>query len=164
MLLHPVQGHPVTSKFAEWPQWRKDMNLLPHSGMDFAAPEGTIAKATFSAQVIESAFSNSIGNYVTLHATFENQNKWIIDRTLQLVAVYMHLRDRSVQVGEAVKIGHQVGLTGNTGSATTGPHLHFTLRWFLGDEWMYVDPAMFLSLEDDHGENFLLGADRRVIY
>ena len=64
--------------------------------------------------------------------------------------VYAHLSKHYVKVGDKVKAGDRVGLSGNTG-ASTGPHLHFGFRpwnWktLLNNGFKgYVDPTPFLK-------------------
>jgi murein DD-endopeptidase MepM/ murein hydrolase activator NlpD len=45
------------------------------------------------------------------------------------MALYAHLREEGalVRVGQRVRAGQQIGLSGNTGF-TTGPHLHFVIQ------------------------------------
>ena len=45
------------------------------------------------------------------------------------MALYAHLRSEGalVRVGQRVRAGQQIGLSGNTGF-TTGPHLHFVIQ------------------------------------
>ena len=43
--------------------------------------------------------------------------------------------------GEYVSRGEVIGFSGNTGSLTSGPHLHFEL-WFEGEP---VDPLSFIE-------------------
>ncbi len=50
-----------------------------------------------------------------------------IDHGAGLVTIYKHLESRSVQVGETVWAGKQIGTQGTTG-ASTGPHLHFEVH------------------------------------
>ncbi len=50
------------------------------------------------------------------------------------VALYLHLRSAAVKVGDAVKQGDKLGMSGNSGY-TSGPHLHFQVQtdcgiWF----------------------------------
>jgi Lysozyme-like/Peptidase family M23 len=43
------------------------------------------------------------------------------------ITAYAHMSDISVEKGETIEKGQQVGICGNTGSST-GPHLHFELK------------------------------------
>ena len=54
---------------------------------------------------------------------------------------YLHLSVLRVKVGERVKGGDIIGLSGNTGTTTTGPHLHFSIRNPFG---ICVDPLKLL--------------------
>ncbi|MFR2062460.1 MAG: M23 family metallopeptidase [Alistipes sp.] len=38
---------------------------------------------------------------------------------------YMHLGEISVKIGDMVRAGQRLGTSGNTGTRTTGEHLHF---------------------------------------
>ena len=42
--------------------------------------------------------------------------------------LYTHLSQISVELGQLIRAKQLVAYSGNTGSATTGPHLHFELR------------------------------------
>ena len=56
---------------------------------------------------------------------------------------YMHLSAITVQQGQSVATGQQIGAMGTTGNST-GVHLHFGLSTAL---WSgFVDPALFLNL------------------
>ena len=46
-----------------------------------------------------------------------------------------------VAVGDKVKAGTPIALVGNTGSFTTGPHLHFEL-WYKGES---IDPTNHIN-------------------
>jgi murein DD-endopeptidase MepM/ murein hydrolase activator NlpD len=59
--------------------------------------------------------------------------------------MYFHMSEPKVKVGDEVKRGQVIGLTGMTGRAT-GPHLHFSLS-VLGD---LVDPAPLFTETADN--------------
>ena len=87
--------------------------LLGHNGLDFSTPVGTEIVAAHSGKVIESdLYSTGYGWYVKI----ENDKEG---------SILGHLKERSkVGVGNIVKEGDLVGLSGNTGNST-GPHLHW---------------------------------------
>jgi murein DD-endopeptidase MepM/ murein hydrolase activator NlpD len=67
-----------------------------------------------------------------------------------LFVAYLHLDSISVTVGEEVGEGTRIGWSGNTGSNTTGPHLHITMsnseQAFLGIG-QKIDPYAFIESE-----------------
>ena len=88
-----------------------------HNGLDItwegcagspvlAACEGTVSAAV--------SYSPKYGNYV------------MIDHKNGAATIYAHLKEITVQEGDKVKLGDQIGTIGSTGPAT-GPHLHFEL-------------------------------------
>lgn len=59
---------------------------------------------------------------------------------------YMHLSEVNVKVGDAVSAGQKIGVTGNTGTRTTGEHLHFGVKTIATDGTSRdVDPASYLA-------------------
>jgi murein DD-endopeptidase MepM/ murein hydrolase activator NlpD len=64
--------------------------------------------------VIVSQYTKSYGNYVVI--THGDGN----------TTLYAHMSSRKVSVGQRVKQGDVIGITGSTGNST-GPHLHFEI-------------------------------------
>jgi murein DD-endopeptidase MepM/ murein hydrolase activator NlpD len=86
-----------------------------HTGIDIAAPYGTLVKAGDGGEVIKASYSTGYGYYIILYhgggfATY-----------------YAHLSSIRVSVGQFVDRGQVIGLVGSTGWST-GPHLHFEVR------------------------------------
>ena len=86
-----------------------------HRGDDYnGVREGTRVKAVNDGTVVFSGFSSVLGNVVVVRVKL-----WFFG--------YCHLKASTVAVGSKVVSGDTIGLLGNTGSASSGPHLHFTL-------------------------------------
>ena len=61
-------------------------------------------------------------------------------------ATYMHLNSIDVKVGDIVSAGQQLGISGNTGTRTTGEHLHFQVKTIAADGTARdIDPAAYLA-------------------
>lgn len=59
---------------------------------------------------------------------------------------YMHLSSVDVKVGDKVQAGQKVGVSGNTGTRTTGEHLHFGVAQITADgQKRDIDPAIYLA-------------------
>lgn len=84
-----------------------------HKGMDMRASEGTTVLAAFNGYVEEAANNTALGNYV------------IINHGRGIKTLYGHLSSFQVVKGQEVKQYEAIAKSGNTGSRTTGPHLHF---------------------------------------
>ncbi len=57
---------------------------------------------------------------------------------------YFHLSKLLVSNGQRVKKGDVIAKSGNTGTATTGPHLHFAIKNRAG---RFIDPEQLLAKE-----------------
>lgn len=59
---------------------------------------------------------------------------------------YMHMSEIDVKVGDTVNAGHKIGVSGNTGTRTTGEHLHFSVKQVSADGTTRdLDPAAYLA-------------------
>jgi murein DD-endopeptidase MepM/ murein hydrolase activator NlpD len=88
-----------------------------HYGQDIKVPYGTRVYATGDGKIIESGFSTGgFGNIV------------IIDHGYGLQSVYAHLSKINVPKDINVKRGDLIGLSGSSGSLSTGPHLHYQIN------------------------------------
>lgn len=98
---NPARKHPVTGRIA------------PHKGVDFSMPIGTPIIAPADGVVEKIAYqAGGAGRYIMLRHGRQYQT------------VYMHLSKTLVKVGQTVKRGERIALSGNTGRST-GPHLHY---------------------------------------
>lgn len=59
---------------------------------------------------------------------------------------YMHLSEIAVKAGDTVNAGTKIGVSGNTGTRTTGEHLHFGVKLIGADGAKRdIDPAAYLA-------------------
>lgn len=110
--INPVTGRSETHKGV-------DIAGVFYSSNILAAKAGT---------VIISQYGSSYGNYVVVsHGTGNT-------------TLYAHMSKRSVKVGDVVKQGDVLGVTGSTGNSN-GPHLHFEIT----EGGSRVDPLKYLT-------------------
>lgn len=86
-----------------------------HGAIDWATPTGTAIWASCGGTVSVAGWQNGYGYVVYINHPDGNQTR------------YGHLSKILVSVGQQVKQGQKIALSGNTGRST-GPHLHFELR------------------------------------
>lgn len=98
-----------------------------HRGIDFASPSGTPCLA-YRDGIIQIAHDNDdgLGKRVWLYCDLPKEKKAIR-------VCYAHLSRIAVKVGQRVKEGDIIGLSGETGKVE-GPHLHFEARFLPEDE------------------------------
>lgn len=102
----------------------------PHAGLDVAVPTGTPIVAPADGVVLD------VGDYYYCgKAVF-------LDHGNGLITMYCHLSDVVAKVGDVVKQGQRIALSGGTGRAT-GPHLHWTV--FLNG--VAVEPELFIAVK-----------------
>lgn len=97
-----------------------------HEGLDIAVDFGTPAAATADGLVIYAAPHAGYGNLV------------IVYHSNGITSRYGHLSRISVEAGQRVKRGDQVGNVGSTGRST-GPHVHYEIR----ENDQAVDPLRY---------------------
>ena len=86
--------------------------IKAHRGVDYAAPTGTPVYASGDGRVIDAGYTKANGNYV------------FIQHGQTYTTKYIHLHQKKVRTGQAVKQRQVIGTVGATGYAT-GPHLHY---------------------------------------
>ena len=101
-----------------------------HRGTDFHAPAGT------------PVYAANDGVVIIAQPMFYEGNLVVVDHGQQFETQYMHFSKIEVHVGEHVRKGQRLGLSGATGRVT-GPHLHFGVRW----QGMNVDPVLLLGMK-----------------
>jgi murein DD-endopeptidase MepM/ murein hydrolase activator NlpD len=105
-----------------------------HRGLDYRAKPKTPVAAINSGRVVLAQPLYYEGGCV------------VVDHGLGLMSVYMHLSTIEVTVGDTVRRGQIVALSGASGRAT-GPHLHLGVRW----QGSYLDPAKLFQIKMPQG-------------
>lgn len=122
-LMLPFKGdYPITLGFGEEPDPETHLleayhsyGVKAHDGVDFAVAPGTDILSVDDGKAVEiPPFAVAYGMTVVV------QHSW--GRSY-----YGHLSAMKIKVGDQVKKGEVIGLSGNTG-LSTGPHLHFSIE------------------------------------
>jgi murein DD-endopeptidase MepM/ murein hydrolase activator NlpD len=112
----PVKRYVLSASFAQ----AGGMWSHKHSGQDFAVPTGTRVAAASSGTVVK-AGPNGAGDGPAYG------NAIVIRHGNGTYSQYAHLSKVDVRIGQAVRAGQKIGLSGSTGNSS-GPHLHFEIR------------------------------------
>ena len=100
-----------------------------HPYIDITAPAGSVVLSILDGTVIFAGWNDESGYTIQIqHAN-------------DIVSIYKHNQKLLKKTGDKVSAGASIALVGNTGSLTTGDHLHFEL-WYKGDA---VDPTKYIS-------------------
>jgi murein DD-endopeptidase MepM/ murein hydrolase activator NlpD len=112
-LLAPIRGAPITSLFGM--RFHPILHIVRlHAGIDFGAAVGSQVRAAADGEVESAGEARGYGERVVLkNAGFET--------------TYNHLSKILATIGQKVRQGEIIGLSGNSG-LSTGPHLHFEYR------------------------------------
>ena len=113
-------GSPVKSPRVTQPWGRPNprYSAKRHTGIDFGMPVGTPLLAICDAKVSKVLNDKSYGLVVAIEYTVGG---------VKYETWYCHMSKQESKVGDVVKEGQQLGLSGNTGNST-GPHLHLETR------------------------------------
>lgn len=111
-----------------------------HTGIDIRCKSDAVLATEKGGKVIAVNGKGNTpgGKSVTVEYVRENGSK--------VQCTYMHLGDIAVKVGDTVQAGQRLGTSGNTGTRTTGEHLHFSVRQIHADGTQRdIDPAAYLA-------------------
>jgi murein DD-endopeptidase MepM/ murein hydrolase activator NlpD len=106
-------------------------NQKKHYAVDIAANKNTPVRAIADGTVIFADWSSATGQNI------------IIEHNNNVISIYKHNQKLLRKVGDHVKQGEVVAMSGNSGEKTTGPHLHFEL-WIKGYP---VNPSDFIDFK-----------------
>jgi murein DD-endopeptidase MepM/ murein hydrolase activator NlpD len=128
---------PISANTINWPLWNyryggtfPGWEGVVHTGIDIDAPLGTPVRAAAAGKVVWAGYGLYAGK-------FESKDPYGIAVTIlhdfgfqgeKLYTIYAHMNEVFVRPDQLVNTGDVLGIVGETG-ATTGPHLHFEVRW-----------------------------------
>jgi len=112
-----------------------------HNGIDISCPVGTGVHTPVDANVAQVYYHDSGGKTIIVK-DINNGDRY----------GFCHLSLQKVSIGQTIKAGHQIALSGNTGKSS-GPHLHFSHS--TGGKWngnictghKYIDPTAKLEFD-----------------
>ena len=119
---HPAKVSRIGDKFGTHSDVRKKLGLGPHRGLDYSVQSGTPLLAIGSGRVKNIGETSVLGYFIEISAPVIVKGKLEVK-----IFGYYHLLEDQAQfwkVGDPVKGGEVLCKSGNTGSATSGAHLH----------------------------------------
>ncbi|MGC9330281.1 MAG: M23 family metallopeptidase [Bacteroidales bacterium] len=102
-----------------------------HYGTDIVTPDDEVVRATLAGTVISANWTMETGYTIQI----QHRNNYI--------STYRHLKKLLVKTGQQVDAGESIGVYGNTGEISYGPHLHFEL-WHKGEP---LNPENYIDFE-----------------
>ena len=111
--IKPISGGRLSSNFGRRKSPTKGASSY-HKGVDWSVPTGTAVFASCGGPVARAGWGSGYGYCVYINHEDGRQTR------------YGHLSKVLVKVGQTVKQGERIALSGNTG-VSTGPHLHFEI-------------------------------------
>jgi murein DD-endopeptidase MepM/ murein hydrolase activator NlpD len=100
-----------------------------HFGIDVVSDENEAVKAVMNGTITLADWTSESGFVIQI----QHRNN--------LVSIYKHCSALLKKVGDPVEAGEAIAIVGNTGTHTTGPHLHFEL-W---DDGQPVNPEQYIA-------------------
>lgn len=155
--IFPAPESRITAHYGELSEFRKARGMQPHSGLDFGVKAGTKLPAVADGEISLVAYSKVLGWVLELKCK-DNKGKTVYP-------AYSHLSCSqhgakcpgghdspfrvAKKVGDKVKVGDIVAISGNSGTATSADHLHFTVSYkhkgVFGMTSDKIDPFEFLK-------------------
>lgn len=143
---YPFDPKFITGRFGTLSEFRKARGMQPHSGVDWARPEGTPIPSIANGTIVLQQWSDVLGNVSVLRVMGADKKLYYVG--------FCHLAKPGLEVGTKVKEGDTIGLIGGgkkfpSGSASSGGHLHLTVsrevKGVFGPTSVKQDPIEFIK-------------------
>lgn len=116
----PADPKKIGDEFGVWTETRKKLGLGSHRGLDFAVKAGTHLKSVGNGRVLQSVWSDELGWQLEIKVRVKVNGK-----NGTRVFSYCHLAHKpDIKPGTKVSVGEVICISGNSGRASTGDHLH----------------------------------------
>lgn len=130
----------VTSPFGMRPDPLDGNRQQMHKGVDVQTRHEAVLATETGGKVTEVNENKQTPGGKSVHIEYSRE-----DGSRYEVA-YLHLDSIQVKVGETIRAGQQVAVTGNTGTRTTGEHLHISVKQTSANGNVRdLDPAAYLA-------------------
>jgi murein DD-endopeptidase MepM/ murein hydrolase activator NlpD len=134
----PFPESTVTGEYGTLSAYRKAKGMQPHSGRDFAPGADKVIPAVAAGTVRLLQWSNILGWVLVQDAVGVDGKTYYIGYAHLSCASHginckgpqahgNHSPLKSTSIGDKKELGEPIGRVGNTGSASTGAHLHLTV-------------------------------------
>lgn len=149
---HFYFNRPIAPDYVNWPipDYRYgavfEGSDMIHTGVDIPVPMRTPIIAAQDGRVIWAGYglyygTNDPEDPYGLAVTIRHHFGWQGHR---LYTVYAHMDEIVAKDGQEVKTGDLIGYVGITG-LTTGPHLHFEVRWDRNSFFNTLNPELWMA-------------------
>lgn len=119
---HPAKATRISDHFGTLSDTRKKLGLGAHRGLDYSVASGTDLIAIGSGRVKNIGETSVLGYFIEISCPVIVKGK----QEVKIFGYYHLLEDqaKNYKVGDPIKGGQVLCKSGNTGSATSGAHLH----------------------------------------
>lgn len=130
----------VTSPFGNRPDPMDKNKMQFHKGIDINCKNEPLLATENNGKVValNQDSSSAGGKSITIEYQREDGCRY--------QTTYMHLSNIELKLGDIVNAGQKIGISGQTGTRSTGPHLHFEVRCISPDGTKRaIDPAAYIA-------------------
>ena len=130
----------VTSPFGNRRDPMNHSRTQFHKGIDISCNNETLLATENNGKVVGVNHNANTGGGKSVTIEYDRADGSKYQTT------YMHMSSIDVKVGDTVNAGQKIGVSGNSGTRTTGPHLHFEVKTIAADGTKRnINPAAYIA-------------------
>jgi murein DD-endopeptidase MepM/ murein hydrolase activator NlpD len=135
-----AKGYNITSSYGKGkPEWYRQSGI--HLGIDITTKGIWDVLATADGVIVDFNYSETLGKFIVFETTAGYQ---IVYGHLQTI-LWQDLDTKAV-IGVPIKKGTRLAVAGNTGTLSTGRHLHMEIKRLSSDGiWEHLNPEAILQ-------------------